>query len=178
MTLSGLYTPFGDIGAGTLRMLADIYQVSVTQEDFDEQKKLMGTMPAYSDVAPALARLSAAGFQLVTLTNSTADASPTPLENAGLQHFFEHSFSIEAEEQFKPAPDTYRMVARKLSVEASDLCLVACHVWDTIGAQAAGCHGALLKRLHNAVLPAPGVPQPDIVAPDMHALADRFILGA
>lgn len=178
MTLSGLYTPFGDLGAGALRMLADIHQVSVTQADINEQKALLGTMPAYSDVAPALAQLNDAGFRLVTLTNSAAGASPTPLENAGLQRFFEQSFSIETVKQFKPAPDTYRLVARELSVETSDLCLVACHLWDTIGAQAAGCRGVFLKRSHNAVLPAPGVPQPDIVAPDMNALADRLIRDA
>ncbi len=177
MTLSGLYTPFGDIGAGALQMLAEIHQVSVTPADIAEHKALLAALPAYPDVAPALARLNAAGFRLVTLTNSAARASPTPLENAGLQRFFERSFSIEAVKQFKPAPDTYRLVARELSVETSDLCLVACHVWDTIGAQAAGCRSAFLKRPHNAILPASSVPQPDIVVPDMHALADRLILG-
>lgn len=178
LTLSGLYTPFSDIGTGALRMVADIHQVSVTPADVAEHKALLAALPAYPDVAPALARLSAAGFRLVTLTNSAAGASPTPLESAGLQRFFERSFSIEAVEQFKPAPDTYRMVAREMGVETSDLCLVACHVWDTIGAQAAGWRSAFLTRPHNAVLPVPGVPQPDIVAPDMHALADRLMAGA
>lgn len=177
LTLAGLYEPFADIGAGVLRMVADIHQVSVTRADIAEQQALLGTMPAYADVAPALARLSNAGFRLVTLTNSAAGTSPTPLENSGLQRFFDHTFSIEAVKQFKPAPDTYHLVARELSVETSDLCLVACHLWDTIGAQAAGCRSAFLKRPHNAVLSAAGVPHPDIVAPDMNALVDRLISG-
>ncbi|WP_311948735.1 HAD-IA family hydrolase [Halomonas piscis] len=137
-------------------MLADIHQVSVTQADINEQQELLSTMPAHADATPALTRLSAAGFRLVTLTNSAAGASPTPLQNAGLQPFFERAFSIETVGRFKPAPDTYRLVARELSVETSSLCLVACHLWDTIGAQAAGCRSAFLKRPHNAVLPATG----------------------
>lgn len=177
MTLSGLYTPFGEIGTGVLRMIADIRQVSVTQTDIIELKVLMSTMPAYPDVAPALARLSNAGFRLVTLTNSAAGTSPTPLQNAGLEHFFERTFSVETVACFKPAPETYRLVARELSVETSSLCLVACHLWDTIGAQAAGCRSAFLTRPNNAFLPAPGVPYPDIIAPDMKALADRIISG-
>jgi len=116
-----------------------------------------------------------AGFRLVTLTNSASGASPTPLEKAGLSHFFERTFSIEETGKFKPAPETYHLVAKALSVETSDLCLVACHLWDTIGAQAAGCRGAFLTRPHNAILTAPGVPLPDLVAAELTDLADQII---
>ena len=46
MTLSGLYTPFGELGAGTLRMVASIHGVTVAEGDIDELKKLMNAMPA------------------------------------------------------------------------------------------------------------------------------------
>lgn len=177
MTLAGLYTPFGELGVGALRMVADIHQVSVTEADIDELKERLSTMPAHADAAPALARLRDAGFRLMTLTNSAGSASPTPLQNAGLSHFFERTFSIETVGKFKPAPETYRLVAEKLSVETSDLCLVACHLWDTIGAQAAGCRSAFLTRPHNAILPATGVPYPDIVASELTTLADQMILN-
>lgn len=177
MTLAGLYTPFGELGVGALRMVADIHQVSVTEADIAELKERLGTMPAHADVAPALTRLRDAGFRLVTLTNSAGSASPTPLQHAGLDHFFEHTFSVETAGKFKPAPATYRLVAEALSVETSDLCLVACHLWDTLGAQAAGCHSAFVTRPHNALLPAEGVPHPDIVAPELTTLADEIIAG-
>jgi 2-haloacid dehalogenase len=92
-----------------------------------------------------------------------------------LSHFFERTFSIEETGKFKPAAETYRLVARALSVETSDLCLVACHLWDTIGAQAAGCRGAFVTRPNNAVLTAPGVPLPDLVAAELTDLADQII---
>ncbi|WP_291985760.1 haloacid dehalogenase type II [Candidatus Accumulibacter sp. ACC007] len=175
MTLSGLYTPFGELGVGSLRMVASIHGVSVADGDIDELKKRMSAMPAHADAVPALSRLREAGFRLVTLTNSASASSPTPLERAGIGGFFERSFSIEAVRKFKPAPETYRLVAEQLGVETSDLCLVACHLWDTIGAQAAGCRGALVTRPHNAILPAAEVPLPDLVASDLIDLADQIV---
>jgi 2-haloacid dehalogenase len=175
MTLSGLYTPFGALGLGALRMTADIHQVAIGDDDIAELKKRMGTMPAHPDAVPALTRLRDAGFRLVTLTNSASGASPTPLEKAGLSHFFERTFSVEETGKFKPAAETYRLVAKALSVETSDLCLIACHLWDTIGAQAAGCRGAFVTRPHNAILTAPGVPLPDLVAAELTELADQII---
>jgi 2-haloacid dehalogenase len=175
MTLSGLYTPFGELGVGVLRMVATIHQVTLADSDIAELKERMGKMPAHPDVKPALTKLRDAGLRLVTLTNSASGASPTPLEKAGLSHFFERSFSVETAGKFKPAPETYHVVAKALSVETSDLCLVACHLWDIIGAQAAGCRGALLTRPQNALLPAAGVPSPHLVAAELTALADEII---
>ncbi|WP_435980522.1 haloacid dehalogenase type II [Psychrobacter sp. DM4] len=175
MTLSSLYTPFGELGVGALKMTADIHKITLTDQDINEFKQLMSEMPAHPDAMPALTKLRDAGFRLVTLTNSASSASPTPLEKAGLSAFFERSFSVETVEKFKPAPETYQMVAKALSVETSDLCLVACHLWDTIGAQAAGCQGAFLTRPHNAMLPAVNVPTPDVTASDLVTLSDQII---
>lgn len=175
MTLSGLYTPFGELGVGALQMTADIHQVTLTDHDINEFKQRMADMPAHPDAIPALTKLRTAGFRLVTLTNSASSASDTPLEKAGLNEFFEQSFSVETVEKFKPAPETYQMVAKELSVEMSDLCLVACHLWDTIGAQAAGCQGAFVTRPYNAMLPASNVPTPDFMAADLVTLAEQII---
>ena len=128
MTLSGLYTPFGELAVGTLHMVAGIHGVAIAAPDVDELKERMSSMPAHPDVVPALARLQAAGLRLVTLTNSASAASPTPLERAGIAGFFERSFSVEEVRRFKPAPETYRHVATAMNVETSRLCLVACHL--------------------------------------------------
>jgi len=177
MTLSGLYTPFGELGVGALQMTADIHEITLTDDDINELKERMSKMPAHPDAIPALTKLRDAGFRLVTLTNSAPSAAPTPLERAGLSEFFEQSFSVEQVAKFKPAPETYQMVADELAVEMSGLCLVACHLWDTIGAQAAGCQGAFLKRPYNAMLPASNVPTPDFMALDLVTLAEQMILN-
>jgi len=176
MTLSGLYTPFGELGVDALQMTADIHEITLTDDDIDELKERMSEMPAHPDAIPALTKLRDAGFRLVTLTNSASSPSPTPLEKAGLSEFFEQSFSVEKVAKFKPAPETYQMITKELAFEMSDLCLVACHLWDTIGAQAAGCQGAFLKRPYNAMLPASNVPTPDFMASDLVTLAEQIIL--
>ena len=175
MTLAGLYVPFGELAVGTLHMVASIHNVTVADSDIDELKQRMNTMPAHPDVVPALSRLRDAGLRLVTLTNSASTPSPTPMERAGIGSLFERSFSIEAVRKFKPAPETYHHVAEGMGVETSDLCLVACHLWDTVGAQAAGCLGALVTRPHNAIIPAAGVPIPDFVASTLTDLAEQIV---
>src|SRR5882672_5530373 len=73
----------------------------------------------------------------------------------------------------KPSREAYRYIEIELGVEPSQLCLVACHTWDTLGAVAAGWEAALIKRVGNDVL---GVgPQPQIVGSDLNDVADQLI---
>jgi 2-haloacid dehalogenase len=174
MTLSGLYAPFGDLAMGTLRMVGSNNGIAVSEADIAELRTCLGQMPAHADVIPALTRLGDVGFQLVTLTNSARSPSPTPLEKAGIAGFFDRHFSVEAVRKFKPDPATYRLVAEQMDVETDELCLVACHLWDTIGAQAAGCWGAFVARPHNNVLPAAQVPAPDFMASNLTELAEQI----
>jgi 2-haloacid dehalogenase len=172
ITLSGFYTTFFSLGQGVLKMLGTIYNVPVQESDVEELKTRMLTMPAHADVSEGLRRLKEAGFRLVTLTNSPQE---TQLKTAGIDQFFERSFSIDSVRRFKPAPQCYHMVAESLDVPLSSICMVAAHVWDTIGAQSAGCSAALVSRPGNAPLPVHGLPQPQAVAPDLGGIADKII---
>ena len=51
--------------------------------------------------------------------------------------------------------------------------LIASHVWDTIGAGAAGWQAALILREGNAPLDVG--PQPDYIGKDLDAIADQLI---
>jgi 2-haloacid dehalogenase len=51
--------------------------------------------------------------------------------------------------------------------------MVAAHVWDTAGAQAAGFSGALITRPGNAPLPIRDLPQPTVIANDLHEFAQK-----
>jgi len=174
MTLSGLYVPFGELAAGTLSMAGSNRDIAVSDADIAELKERLGNMPAHPDVVPALTRLRDAGFRLVTLTNSAGSPSPTPLEKAGIDRFFDRHFSVEAVQKFKPAPQTYQYVANELGAETADMLMVACHLWDIVGAQAAGCKGAFITRPNNAILPAEGLPVPDTVVGGLGELADQL----
>jgi 2-haloacid dehalogenase len=72
-----------------------------------------------------------------------------------------------------PAPAAYHSVATGLQVDPGDICLIACHVWDTIGALSAGWQAGLILRERNAPLDVG--PQPNYIGTDPDALADQLI---
>ena len=175
VTLSGIYVDFFSLGQAVLRMTADVHRVEVTDDDLRALSNGMRTMPAHPDVADGLRALSDQGYRLVTLTNSPPSPNaPTPLEHAGLGGYFERQFSVDTSRVFKPSSRLYTGVATELGVAPSDCMMVAAHVWDTIGAQAAGFSGALITRPGNAPLPAPELPQPALVVADLLELAQRL----
>jgi 2-haloacid dehalogenase len=175
ISLSGPYTPFFTLGQGVLQILAAIHHAPVTAADIDGLRTRMLTMPAHPDVPSGLKQLREAGFRLVTCTNSPPDPEASPLKHAGIDGWFERSFSIDRVRRFKPAPQVYHMVAEELDAPPAAICMVAAHVWDTIGAQSVGFSGALIARPGNAPLPVHGLPQPQIVAPDLPTAAAQMI---
>lgn len=175
VTLAGHYVPFGVLAAGVLRMTGEIRGVEVSDEAVDELGRLIRSMPPHPDVPEALRRLKEAGFRLVTLTNSPPAHGDGPLDRAGLGDLWERQFSVEEVRKFKPAAEVYRLVSDALGVEMDEMCLVASHAWDTLGAQAVGCAAAMVTLPGNAVLRVPGLPVPDIVAPNISAVADEIV---
>jgi 2-haloacid dehalogenase len=175
VTLSGPYLTFFDLGQGILKMLGTIHGAKVSSSDIDDLRTRMLTMPAHPDVLPGLKQLKEAGFRLVSFTNSPPDPKSSPLKHAGISEWFERSFSVDRVRRFKPAAQGYHLVAEELNVEPSSLCMVAAHVWDTIGAQSVGYSGALITRAGNAPLLVDKLPQPQIVAPDLPGVAAEAI---
>jgi 2-haloacid dehalogenase len=172
ITLSGLYVDYYSLGQGLLQMVGSVHGVAVKPKDIEEIKKGMMTMPAHSDVVEGLKHLKELGYRMITLTNSPSNPNgKSPLEQAGLAEYFERQFSIETARAYKPAQVVYHMVAQALDVPPSSCCMVAAHVWDTVGAQSAGFSSALVTRPGNAPLPIPGLPQPNFVAKDLIDLA-------
>ena len=69
-------------------MVGQNKDVVIQNTDIDELKLLIGSMPAYADVEPALNKLREA-VHLVKLTNSAPSPSPTPLEKDGIATLFD-----------------------------------------------------------------------------------------
>ena len=172
LTLSGLYKEYYSLGMGLLKMVGDIHGKTVTQDDLEQLRTGMMTMPAHPDVVEGLNQLKAEGYRLVSLTNSPPNPNgQTPLEHAGFADLIEKQYSIHFAQAYKPVARVYHMVAQDLGVAPSECCLVAAHMWDTFGAQSVGFSGALITRKGNAVLKLEGCPLPNYVAPDLIALA-------
>jgi 2-haloacid dehalogenase len=175
LTLAGAYVPFTDIGGAVLTMLAATQGIAITDENRRELTDKFASMPPYREVPAALRKLRAAGFRLFTLTNNTLAISTRQLQQGGILDLFERPFSVESVRRHKPAPEVYASVSKALELPPSQICLVASHTWDTLGAVAAGWCAALIKRSGNDVLSVG--PQPNIVGVDLAEVADKLIAG-
>lgn len=173
LTVAGCYVPFTDIGSAVMKMLADTRGIRIEEADKKELIEKFSTMPPHPEVPGALQKLREAGFRLFTLTDNLPEVQTRQLEHAGIVGFFERRFSADGVKHHKPSRLAYAQVERSLGVEPSQLCLIACHTWDTLGAVAAGWEAALIKRVGNDLL---GVgPQAQIVGADLDEVADRLI---
>jgi 2-haloacid dehalogenase len=175
VTLAGYYETFFTLSQGVLEMLGTIYGVTINPEDCEELRASMLSMPAHKDAPEGLRLLKEAGFRLMTLTNSPSASRGSPLERAGLADFIERQFSVNSVRRFKPAPEAYHLITDLLDVPPSSVCLVAAHTWDTLGAQSVGFSAGLVTRAGNALLPVNGLPQPEVVAPDLERMARQII---
>ena len=157
-----------------MKMLADTRGIKIGDKDKEELTEKFSTMPSYPEVPAALRKLRNAGFRLFTLTDNLLEVQTRQLEHGGIVDLFERRFSADGVKHHKPSRETYAYVENELGVEPSQLCLVACHTWDTLGAVAAGWRAALIKRVGNDLL---GVgPQPQIVGSDLNDVANQLIV--
>jgi 2-haloacid dehalogenase len=173
LTVAGQYVPFTDIGAAVMKMLADTMGITVSDADKKELTDKFSTMPPYAEVPGALKKLRNAGFRLYTLTDNLLEVQTRQLTHGGIVDLFDKRFSADEVKHHKPSREAYAHVEKALGLKPSQLCLIACHTWDTLGAVAAGWQGALIKRVGNDVL---GVgPQPHYVGKNLNDIADQLI---
>jgi 2-haloacid dehalogenase len=173
LTLAGSYVPFTDIGAAAMKMLADVRGTRITDADKKELTEKFSTMPPHTEVPAGLRKLRSAGFRLFTLTDNLIEVQGRQLEHGKIIDLFERRFSADGVKRHKPAPEAYRYVETELGTKPSDMVMIACHTWDTIGAAAAGWEACLIKRPGNDVF-GEG-PQPVIVGNDLDEVADALI---
>jgi 2-haloacid dehalogenase len=173
LTVAGCYVPFTEIGAAVLKMLADTRGIGIGDKDKRELTEKFSTMPPHGEVPAALRKLRSAGFRLFTLTDNLLEVQTRQLEHGGIVDVFERRFSADGVKPHKPSRQAYAYVEQELGVGPSQLCLIACHTWDTLGAAAAGWEAALIRRVGNDVLEVG--PQPQLVGDDLDDVADQLI---
>ncbi|MFZ0766771.1 MAG: haloacid dehalogenase type II [Bradyrhizobium sp.] len=173
LTVAGSYVPFTDIGGAVMKMMADVSGIKITDADKKELTDKFSTMPPHKEVPAALRKLRSAGFRLFTLTDNLLEVQTRQLTHGDIVNLFERRFSADGVKHHKPSREAYGHVEKELGTKPSDMCLIACHTWDTLGAVAAGWEAALIKRVGNDVL---GVgPQPNIVGNSLDDVANQLI---
>jgi 2-haloacid dehalogenase len=174
MSLAGQHASLPDIGAAVLRMLAEGRGIALSEQQAQTAIAPIARLPAYPDVAPALARLRAAGFRMAALSNSTTIGLRSQLDYAGLGCCFDAQFSVDESGVYKPHPSVYLRAVSRMRVAPEEAMLVAAHGWDVGGAGWAGLRSAFVRR--NEQAPFPLAEPPELLVADIGELADR--LGA
>jgi 2-haloacid dehalogenase len=173
VSVTDAYADFGTVGRAVLEMMANTTGVKLSSEDATRISQGMLTLPPHPDVPENLKRLRAAGFRMVTLTNSSPSAVKAQLQNSGLTQYFDEAISVETVRRFKPDLEVYRSAVAHLGVPAGDLLMIAAHAWDVFGAMKAGLRAAFVAR--NGITPFPLGPKPGIIGPDMTAVAGAIL---
>jgi 2-haloacid dehalogenase len=172
-TLTNTYEDFGVQADTGLEITARHYKVSLLGEEKNLILSTLRKLRPYPEVAQSLQRLRDAGLRLATLTNSTAQAAEAQLTYAGLRDYFEQVISADEVRRFKPAPEVYRLAARRLGMEPGQVRLVAAHDWDVTGALRAGCAAAFVARPGQVMNPFG--PQPDVRGADLSQVAEQIL---
>ena len=173
LTVAGVYVPFTEIGAAVMKMLADARGIKINDSDKKELTEKFSTMPPYPEVPGALRRLRDAGFRLFCLTDNLLEVQTQQLTRGGIVDLFERRFSADGVRYHKPSQQAYAYVEKELGARPAELCMVACHTWDTLGAVAAGWQAALIRRVGNDLLSVG--PQPQLVGNDLSDIVDQLI---
>jgi 2-haloacid dehalogenase len=146
LTSLGSLASFRQLAAdGVLRLLPEDAPVPA-QEAVSTVLDGFLDLDVHADVVPGVRALRAAGVQLATLSNGSADVAERLLSRAGVRDLFEAVLSVEEIGIWKPAARAYRKAARRLGVPRKEIVMVAVHPWDIHGAASAGLHTAWLNR--------------------------------
>jgi 2-haloacid dehalogenase len=165
-TLSGSYRPLSEFLRAALLLRAG------TDSGIDEAMERARAMPPYSDCSSALERLRSAGVATGVLTNSARDTAEKALAAAGLRDLFDVVAGSDEVRAFKPDPRVYHLGIERTGAAPGEVCMVASHWWDLMGAARAGMRTAWVERDGRGLSEAG--PAPDARAATLDELAAQL----
>ena len=172
--LMGRYADFWVVTGDALEHAAARLGISL---DETSRARLMDgwlSLRPYPEVPDALAEM--APVPLAVISNGTPRMLDSVLSAAGIADRFAHVLSVDEVGTYKPAPAVYELAERALEVPRGGVLFVTANGWDGAGAASFGFRVARLDRF--------GQPEealgwaPDVVVPDLAALARRLTAGA
>jgi 2-haloacid dehalogenase len=164
------HTPYREIGFRAVCLVLDRCKISYTDDEVRGLVAEIEKLECFPEVPEALAKLQTQ-YKLVVLSNG----DPDMLETAKKYHKvpFDDVISVAAANSFKPHVATYTKAAEILGLEMNQILFVANHVFDVIGAKAAGMRTAMINRRDRPFERTPYLP--DITVASMTDLADVMV---
>jgi 2-haloacid dehalogenase len=167
---------YEDFGVCTKQALVYTSHVLGVELSEEEQEKLIEeyqTLRPFPDVQVGLEAMSSKGHTLVAFSNGVEATARTLLGRAGVLPYLEGVISVDDLRTFKPDPQVYLYLAGRLQRRPEETWLVSSNPFDVIGAKAAGLRAAWIQRSLEVRFD-PWDIEPDLVAPDLEALAGKL----
>jgi 2-haloacid dehalogenase len=144
-TLMGRYEDFWSLTQQAL----DVALARFPSVDPAVRPKLLDAywrLEAYPDVHPALVRLRRMGHQLSIFTNGTRAMAEGAANASAVLPLIDEIVSVDDVGLFKPRPEVYAHLCRRMGLKAADVCLVSSNRWDIAGGAAFGLATAWVNR--------------------------------
>ena len=172
----GLMREYADFGVCTRQALdfaALSFGLELSDDGRDGLVEEYQNLWPFPDVLPGLERLRSEGHTLVAFSNGVERTARVLLERGGVLDHLEDVVSVDDLGTFKPDPEVYRYLARRLDRPVGETWLVSSNGWDVIGAKSAGLRAAWVRRNPDAVFDPWGI-EPDLVVENLEQLAGRL----
>ncbi len=172
----GLMRQYEDFGVCTKQALVYASHVLGIELSEEEQEKLIEeyeNLRPFPDVQVGLEAMRSKDHTLVAFSNGVETTARTLLERAGVLPCLEGVISVDDLRTFKPDPQVYLYLAGRLQRRPEETWLVSSNPFDVIGAKAAGLRAAWTQRSPDVQFD-PWDIEPDLVAPDLEALAGEL----
>ena len=167
------YADFGVCTRQALDFAALSFGLDLSDEHRDGLVEEYQNLRPFPDVLAGLGRLRSEGHALVAFPNGVEAAARVLLERGGVLDHMEAVVSVDDLGTFKPDPEVYRYLARRLGRPVGETWLVSSNAWDVIGAKSAGLRAAWVKRTPETIYDPWGI-EPDFVVEDLGQLPGRL----
>lgn len=140
------HTPYRRIGEQAVDYTLQRAGIDHTAQEVSELVSAIERLEPFPDVVAALEALRASGLRLVILSNGDPDMLERGVAHSGTADLFDRVVSVAEAGSFKPHEVTYRTAAGLVGVAPDEVCFVANHAFDCIGAKAAGMRSVFVDR--------------------------------
>src|SRR4051794_41022194 len=167
------YEDFGVCTRQSLVFAAHALGVELSEENREELVEEYQNLRPFPDVVPGIASLGREGRVLVAFSNGVEATTRTLLDRAGVLSYLQGVVSVDDLKTFKPDPEVYHYLARRVERTPYETWLVSSNPFDVIGAKSAGLKAAWIQRKPDIQFDPWGI-EPDLVAPDLETLAEKL----
>ncbi|KAF4999938.1 hypothetical protein FDECE_11340 [Fusarium decemcellulare] len=171
------YEDFSEVTRKSLQHALGEHNLSLNDRDTENLMEAYDNLSTFPDVNKALSQLeSTSGIECVVFSNGTNSMVSNSVNRSTdlYSSAFTDLVTVDEIGVFKPAPEAYKHLARKMGKEGSEhtLWLVSGNPFDIVGARAVGMQAAWVDRAGNGWVDALG-DKPTVIVRSLEEVVDK-----